>query len=181
MSTQSGRTSPTSLAPGVGAGSLAPDPGGARRQVWYEIASGASGFLLALFMWGHMLLVGSILLGAKGFNWVAGILEHYFIAQPTVIVVLVLFLVHAVMASRKIPAQLKERKGCIINVTSIAGVTGQGSSIAYAASKAGIIALTKSVAKELGGRGVTGIRTSSLESIAAPSTPMPRIRRRRCR
>ncbi|MDH3839802.1 MAG: hypothetical protein OES78_06655 [Chromatiales bacterium] len=113
MSTQSGRTSPTSLAPGVRAGSLARDPGGARRQVWYEIASGASGFLLALFMWGHMLLVGSILLGAKGFNWIAGILEHYFIAQPTVIVVLVLFLVHAVMASRKIPAQLKERKALI--------------------------------------------------------------------
>ncbi len=113
MNTQIRRSSLGSTASGARAGGLAPDPGAARRQVWYEIASGVSGLLLALFMWGHMLLVGSILLGAKGFDWVAGMLEEYFIAQPTVIAVLVLFLIHAVMASRKIPAQLKERKAIL--------------------------------------------------------------------
>ncbi len=82
----------------------------ARRQVWYELASGLTGLALALFMWGHMVLVGSILTGARGFDWLASSLEHYYIAQPTVVIVLVLFIVHAVMAARKVPAQLKERK-----------------------------------------------------------------------
>lgn len=43
--------------------------------------------------------------------------------------------------------ELKKRKGCIINITSIAGLTGLGSSIAYAASKAAAISLTKSLAR----------------------------------
>jgi len=86
------------------------DSGAARRQVWYELVSGLTGLALALFMWGHMVLVGSILTGARGFDWLAGSLEEYYIAQPTVAFVLVLFLVHAVMAARKVPAQLKERK-----------------------------------------------------------------------
>jgi fumarate reductase subunit C len=86
------------------------DPTAARRQVWYELASGLTGLALALFMWGHMILVGAILTGEKGFDWLAGMLEEYFIAQPTVAAVLLLFVVHAVMAARKVPAQLKERK-----------------------------------------------------------------------
>lgn len=81
-----------------------------RNQLYYELISGGSGLLLALFMWGHLLLVGSILLGARGFDWVAGILEDYYIAQPTVAVIIFAFLLHAVTASRKIPAQLRERK-----------------------------------------------------------------------
>ncbi len=81
-----------------------------RRQLIYELLSGASGLSLAIFMWGHMFLVGSILTGARGFDWLAVTLEDYFIAQPTVAVILILFLVHAVTASRKIPAKLAERK-----------------------------------------------------------------------
>jgi len=82
----------------------------ASNQLYFELASGASGLALALFMWGHMVLVGSILTGERGFNWMATMLEDYYIAQPTVLVILLLFLVHAVLASRKIPAQLAERK-----------------------------------------------------------------------
>lgn len=44
---------------------------------------------------------------------------------------------------------LKKSKGCIINTASIAGVTGIGSSIAYAASKSAIITMTKSLARTL--------------------------------
>lgn len=83
------------------------------RQLVYEVISGGSGFVLALFMWGHVVLVGSILTGERGFNWLAGALEDYFIAQPTVIAIFTLFLVHAVFAARKIPAQLRERKRVI--------------------------------------------------------------------
>ena len=82
----------------------------ASRQLAYEVISGGSGLFLALFMWGHMILVGSILTGERGFNWLAGMLEDYYIAQPTVLAIFALFLVHAVLASRKIPAQLRERR-----------------------------------------------------------------------
>lgn len=44
---------------------------------------------------------------------------------------------------------LKAAHGCIVNTASIAGLGGQGSSIAYSASKAGVINLTRSLAKAL--------------------------------
>ncbi len=43
--------------------------------------------------------------------------------------------------------ELKKCKGCVINITSVGGLTGLGSSIAYAASKAAAISLTKSLAR----------------------------------
>jgi len=50
---------------------------------------------------------------------------------------------------------MKQRSGRIINMSSIVGVTGNAGQTNYAASKAGIIGFSKSLAKELGGRGVT--------------------------
>src|SRR5699024_4779833 len=45
--------------------------------------------------------------------------------------------------------ELKKNKGCIINITSVAGLTGGGSSIAYSASKAAAVSVTKSLARVL--------------------------------
>ena len=50
----------------------------ARRQLRYELASGISGVVLALFMWGHMFLVGSILTGTRGFDTLSSGLEDLY-------------------------------------------------------------------------------------------------------
>ncbi len=49
---------------------------------------------------------------------------------------------------------LKQRSGSIINMSSVVGVSGNAGQANYAASKAGIIGFTKSVARELGSRGI---------------------------
>ncbi len=49
---------------------------------------------------------------------------------------------------------MKQRGGAIINLTSIVGESGNGGQAAYSASKAGLIGLTKSVAKELASRNI---------------------------
>ena len=49
---------------------------------------------------------------------------------------------------------LKQRAGRIINITSVSGILGNAGQANYAASKGGVIALTKSVARELAGRGI---------------------------
>lgn len=50
---------------------------------------------------------------------------------------------------------LKQRSGRIINMTSVSGILGNAGQANYAASKAGVIGLTKSVARELAARGIT--------------------------
>src|SRR5205823_4117970 len=50
---------------------------------------------------------------------------------------------------------LKQRYGRIVNVSSLAGVSGNAGQANYSASKAGLIGLTKALAKEVGSRNIT--------------------------
>jgi 3-oxoacyl-[acyl-carrier protein] reductase len=54
-----------------------------------------------------------------------------------------------------LPGMLRNRWGRIVNITSVVGQAGAAGQTNYAASKAGIIAMTKSLAQEIGSRGIT--------------------------
>ena len=53
-----------------------------------------------------------------------------------------------------VPVMARQRSGSIINMASIAGQTGNPGQVNYSATKAGLIAMAKSVAKEMGSRGI---------------------------
>jgi len=71
---------------------------------------------------------------------------------------------------------LKQRRGRIVSIASIVGLIGNPGQANYAASKAGIIGLTKAVAKELASRGITAnaiapgfIKTEMTEALPEPA------------
>ena len=53
------------------------------------------------------------------------------------------------------PIMVKQKQGKIINISSVVGLTGNAGQVNYAASKAGVIGMTKSLAREVGSRGIT--------------------------
>lgn len=53
-----------------------------------------------------------------------------------------------------VPVMMRQRKGSIINMASVVGVHGNAGQCNYAASKAGLIALAKSIAQEMGSKGI---------------------------
>ena len=76
---------------------------------------------------------------------------------------------------------MKKRAGAIVNVSSIVGVHGNWGQTNYAASKAGIIGFTKSLARELGSRErARERRRARATSRRSSPTSCPRRRRRRC-
>ncbi len=56
---------------------------------------------------------------------------------------------------RALPSMLKARWGRIVNVASVAALRGNAGQAAYSASKTGLVGLTRSLAREVGGRGIT--------------------------
>lgn len=84
---------------------------------------------------------------------------------------------------------MRKRRGVIVNITSVVGLAGNGGQTNYAASKAGIIGLTKSLAKEVAARGIrvnavapgfvqtdmTAALSDELQSKAVEAIPLGRI------
>ncbi len=80
------------------------------------------------------------------------------------------------------PVFVRRRSGRIINISSVAGLLGNPGQANYAASKAGLVGLTKSVARELASRGITCnaiapgfIQTDMTENITQDNPLMSRI------
>ena len=76
------------------------------------------------------------------------------------------------------PIMAKQRSGSIINMSSVVGVSGNAGQCNYSASKAGMIGLAKSIAKEMGPRGIRAnciapgfIITEMTKSVNATSAP----------
>ncbi|GAB6177304.1 hypothetical protein JCM16814_21950 [Desulfobaculum senezii] len=75
---------------------------------WLQMLSGAA---LIVFMWCHMLLVASVNLSAGVFDALAAFLEYTYMAQIGGPLIGVVFLVHFVLAIRKIPVTTTQQKG----------------------------------------------------------------------
>lgn len=59
------------------------------------------------------------------------------------------------MCRHAVGGMAKQRSGRIVNITSLSGIMGQAGQVNYSSAKAGVIGLTKALARELAGRGVT--------------------------
>ncbi|MGI9287194.1 MAG: fumarate reductase cytochrome b subunit, partial [Pseudomonadales bacterium] len=87
-----------------------------RWPAWLDIAQGVTGLVLVLFMWAHMLLVSSILLGKDAMYFVARLFEgQYLFGRPYPLLVsfiaaavFLIFVVHALVAIRHMPNSYRE-------------------------------------------------------------------------
>ncbi|EKO37545.1 MAG: hypothetical protein B193_3781, partial [Solidesulfovibrio magneticus str. Maddingley MBC34] len=79
---------------------------------WVQMLTGA---VLILFMWSHLILVSSILLGAKVMNALAWFFEATYMAQVGGPLIFLTFLVHFVLAARKIPFNTKQQRVMLSN------------------------------------------------------------------
>jgi fumarate reductase subunit C len=98
--------------------SLTRDKKKSRMPARLDLLQSLSGFLLAIFMWAHMVLVSSILLGMDAMYTVTKFFEGYYffgksyplIVTLAVATVFVLFILHAFLATRKFPINYRQYK-----------------------------------------------------------------------
>ncbi|GAB6126172.1 succinate dehydrogenase/fumarate reductase transmembrane subunit [Humidesulfovibrio idahonensis] len=79
---------------------------------WVQMLTGA---VLVLFMWCHLILVSSILISAEAMNTLARFFEVTYMAQVGGPLIFLGFLVHFVMAARKIPFRMQEQRVMLAN------------------------------------------------------------------
>lgn len=80
-----------------------------QNEAYLDFLQMLTGVALILFMWSHMILVASVNLGSGVMNAIAEFLEATYLAQTGGPVIALVFLVHFVLAARKLPFRLKEQ------------------------------------------------------------------------
>jgi len=83
---------------------------GHRLAGWLDWLQMLTGLTLVCFLFAHMLFVGSVLLGAKSFDFVAALFERTYLAQVGGPIIFFLFLLHGFLGARKMPFRTKEQK-----------------------------------------------------------------------
>lgn len=81
-----------------------------RMEAVIELTHTVSGLLLVLFLWTHLIFVGSILLGVKAFDTLAKFMEDYYLLPAAVLFVVFTFTAHVGAVSRRIPGRWREMK-----------------------------------------------------------------------
>jgi len=76
----------------------------------FDLIEMVSGLLLVLFMWGHMLMLSTILFGEETMNGLSAWLEGYYLAQAGAVGMVFLILIHFVTAGRKLPLRVNEQR-----------------------------------------------------------------------
>lgn len=89
-------------------------------SAWLDLSQSLSGVILAVFLWTHLVLVSSILLGSDAMNWVARTMELSFLSDdghgyPWVVTAIAigiaaLALVHVLVALQKLPMSLRQQR-----------------------------------------------------------------------
>ncbi|MGI2184299.1 fumarate reductase cytochrome b subunit [Shewanella oncorhynchi] len=89
-------------------------------SAWLDLSQSLSGVILAVFLWTHLVLVSSILLGADAMSWVARTMELSFLSAdghgyPWVVTciaigIAILALVHVLVALQKLPMSLRQQR-----------------------------------------------------------------------
>ena len=85
-------------------------PKGTRTAAYLDFLQMLTGVGLIIFMWSHMILVASVNLGAEAMNSLACFLEATYLAQTGGPALAVVFLVHFVLAARKLPFRSLEQR-----------------------------------------------------------------------
>jgi fumarate reductase subunit C len=80
-----------------------------RSDAYQDLLQMLTGVALILFMWSHMILVASVNLGSGLMNSIAAFLEDHYLAQIGGPAIALLFLVHFVVAARKLPFRNREQ------------------------------------------------------------------------
>jgi fumarate reductase subunit C len=81
-----------------------------RADAYLDSLQMVTGVLLILFMWSHMILVASVNLGAGVMNAIAMFLEDHYLAQVGGPMIALLFLLHFLLAARKMPFRSREAR-----------------------------------------------------------------------
>lgn len=81
-----------------------------RSEAYLDFLQMLTGVGLILFMWSHMILVASVNLGSGVMNAIAKFLEDTYLAQTGGPLIALVFLLHFVLAARKLPFRYKEQK-----------------------------------------------------------------------